>query len=150
MGQSLVKNYIHIIFSTKFRKAFIQSPVDQELYGYLGAICKSLECSPIRIGGHFDHVHVLCILSKKIALVALVEKLKSNSSRWIKTKDKSLQNFYWQNGYGAFSVNPSEVDSVVAYIENQHEHHSRKTFQEEYRAFLKKYAVEYDERYIWE
>ena len=90
------------------------------------------------------------MLSKKITLVKLLEELKSHSSKWIKTKDNKLSNFYWQDGYGAFSVNPSEIDTVVNYIENQKEHHSKKTFQDEYRAFLKKYKVEYDERYLWD
>jgi hypothetical protein len=80
----------------------------------------------------------------------LLEEVKSHSSKWMKTKDESLKNFYWQDGYGAFSVNPAEVNIVSTYIANQHQHHSKKTFQEEYRAFLKKYAVEYDERYVWD
>ena len=80
----------------------------------------------------------------------LLEEVKSHSSKWMKTKDRSLSNFYWQDGYGAFSVNPAQVDTVIAYITNQHEHHKKKTFQEEYRAFLKKYKVQYDERYVWD
>ena len=80
----------------------------------------------------------------------LLEEVKSHSSKWMKTKDEMLKNFYWQDGYGAFSVNPSEIDTVIEYIANQHEHHSKKTFQDEYRAFLKKYNVEYDERYVWD
>ena len=80
----------------------------------------------------------------------LLEEIKSNSSKWIKTKNESLNNFYWQDGYGAFSINPSQVDAVTEYIANQHIHHSTKTFQDEYRAFLKKYNVEYDERYVWD
>ncbi len=90
------------------------------------------------------------MLSKKIALIKLVEEIKSHSSKWIKTKGNAHENFYWQNGYGAFSVNPSEVDTVIKYIANQHEHHAKKTFQEEYYAFLKKYHVEYDEQYVWD
>lgn len=80
----------------------------------------------------------------------LLEEVKSHSSKWMKTKDEMLKNFYWQDGYGAFSVNPSEVDTVIAYIANQHEQHSKKTFQDEYMAFLKKHKVEYDERYVWD
>ena len=80
----------------------------------------------------------------------LLEEVKSHSSKWMKTKDEMLKNFYWQDGYGAFSVNPSEVDLVIEYIANQHEHHRNKTFQDEYRSFLKKYQVEYDERYVWD
>jgi putative transposase len=150
MGQSLVQNYLHIIFSTKHRAALINDKVEEDLYAYLGGICKNLDCQPIKIGGYVDHVHVLCMLSKKIALVKLLEELKSHSSKWIKTKGAGLENFYWQDGYGAFSVNPSEIDAVIKYIANQKEHHIKTTFQDEYRAFLKKYKVEYDERYVWE
>ena len=150
MGQSLVKYYIHIIFSTKQRVPLIHPPVEIELYSYLGGICKEMECFPIKIGGHTDHIHILCLLSKKIALMDLLEEVKSHSSKWMKTKGTELNNFYWQNGYGAFSVNPSEIDKVITYIENQKEHHKKKTFQDEYRAFLKKYKVEYDEKYVWD
>jgi REP element-mobilizing transposase RayT len=150
MGQSLAKNYVHIVFSTKHRQHLIYSPVDQELYSYLGGICKNLECYPAKVGGHTNHVHILCLLSKKIPLMKLLEELKSHSSKWIKTKDIALSNFYWQDGYGAFSVNPSQVDIVKAYIENQEEHHGKKTFEEEYLQFLKEYSIEYDERYVWD
>jgi REP element-mobilizing transposase RayT len=138
MPQSLVKNYIHIIFSKKYREHLIYPPVEDELYAYLGGECKRLECQPIRIGGYTDHVHVLCKLSQKIALMKLVEQIKSHSSKWMKTKGDDLINFYWQDGYGAFSVNPAEVERVITYIENQKEHHSKITFQNEYRAILKK------------
>lgn len=150
MGQSLVKNYMHIVFSTKHRQPMIHPPFESELHSYLAGICKNMECQPIKVGGYTDHVHILCMLSKKIALMKLLEEMKSHSSKWMKTKDVSLKDFYWQDGYGAFSVNPSEVDNVIAYIENQHEHHRKKTFQEEYRAFLDKYQIEYDERYVWD
>jgi REP element-mobilizing transposase RayT len=150
MGQSLVKNYLHIVFSTKHRQPLILPLYEPELHGYLGGICNNLECQPLKIGGYTDHIHILCTLSKKIALIKLVEELKSHSSRWIKTLDPSLSNFYWQDGYGAFSVNPSETGRVINYIANQHEHHSKKSFQDEYRAILKKYDMEYDERYVWD
>lgn len=150
MGQSLVKNYIHIVFSTKHREPLIYPPHEQALHAYLAAICKQLECPPVKIGGYADHIHILCMLSKKIALMKLVEEVKGHSSKWMKTKHPSLGSFYWQDGYGAFSVNPSEVDAVIKYIANQHVHHERKNFQEEYRQFLKKYEVEYDDRYVWD
>ena len=150
MSQSLVKNYIHIVFSTKHRQPFINEAVENELYNYLGGICKALECTPIKIGGYYDHVHILCMLSKKITLMKLLEEVKSHSSKWIKTKGESLKNFYWQDGYGAFSVNPKEVDVVINYIATQKKHHDKTTFQDEYRAFLKKYQIEYDEQYVWD
>jgi REP element-mobilizing transposase RayT len=124
--------------------------VEAELHAYLGGICNKLECTVIKIGGYTDHIHILCMLSKKIALMKLMEELKSHSSKWIKTKGAGYENFYWQDGYGAFSVNPAEVDNVIRYITNQHKHHSKKIFQDEYRAILKKNNVDYDERYVWD
>lgn len=150
MGQSLVKNYLHVVFSTKHRQAMIHPPIEAELHAYLGGICNNLECHPIKVGGYTDHVHILCMLSKKIALMKLLVEVKSHSSKWIKTKGIDYANFYWQYGYGAFSVNPSETESVINYITNQKAHHLKKTFQQEYRAFLKKYQVAYDERYVWD
>ena len=150
MGQSLVKNYLHIVFSTKYRQPLITEAIENELYSYLGGTCKALECPPVKIGGYYDHVHILCLLSKKIALMKLLEEIKSHSSKWIKTKDESLKKFYWQDGYGAFSVNPAEVDVVINYIANQKEHPGKTNFQEEFRVFLKKYKIEFDERYVWD
>ena len=150
MGQSLVKNYLHVVFSTKHRQPMITEAIESELHAYLGGICKKLDCQPIKVGGYNDHIHILCMLSKKITLIKLMEELKSHSSKWIKTKGEDFKNFYWQDGYGAFSVNATEIDVVVSYIANQKEHHSKKTFQDEYKAFLKKYQVEYDERYVWD
>ena len=150
MPQSHVCNCMHITFSTKNRFPFINKNIADELYKYMGGICKNLECNPIIVGGHLDHVHILCLLSQKIALMKLLEEVKSHSSGWIKTKSPELRNFYWQAGYGAFSVNPTEIDIVKKYIMEQEEHHRTKTFQEEYRAFLKKYQIDYDERYVWD
>lgn len=149
MGQSLVQNYIHIVFSTKHREALIYPPHEGELHAYIGGTCKELECPVLIVGGYTDHVHILCMLSKKIALMTLVQKVKASSSKWMKARDKSLEHFFWQDGYGAFSVNPSEVEVVVNYIKNQHQHHQKKNFKEEYIAFLKKYDVTFDERYVW-
>jgi len=150
MSQSLVKNYLHIVFSTKRRQKLIDGSMEGELYAYLGGICKRLACQPVIIGGHCDHVHILCLLSKNLMLAKLLEEVKSHSSKWVKTKGGLYKNFYWQDGYGAFSVNPSEVDAVIDYISKQKEHHVKRSFQDEYRAFLKKYRVEYDERYVWD
>lgn len=150
MPQSIAYNYLHITFSTKYREPLIDEAIEEELFKYIGGICKNLECNPIKVGGYRDHIHILCILSRKIALMKLLEEVKSHSSKWIKTKGDQYKNFYWQRGYGSFSVNPAEIDVVIRYIENQAEHHKKKTFQEEYIAFLKKYNAEYDERYLWD
>ena len=127
----------------------IDKNIEEELFRYLGGICKNLECNPIKIGGYKDHIHIPCLLSRKITLMKLVEELKSHSSKWIKTKERKYKDFYWQHGYGGFSVNPAEIEIVKEYIENQVKHHEKRRFQDEYRAFLKKYSVEYDERYLW-
>lgn len=150
MPQSLTKNYVHLVFSTKYREPLLKDSIQPELFSYFGGICNNLECYPVQIGGYYDHVHILCLLSKKLALMKLLQEIKANSSKWLKTKDNSLSQFRWQDGYGAFSVNPYQIDIVKRYIENQKEHHAKKTFQNEYRAFLKKYKVEYDERYVWD
>lgn len=150
MGQSLVKNYIHIIFSTKNRQPLILPEFETDLFRYLGGVCRNLESPSLIVGGFLDHVHILCLHSKKMALIKTVEHLKTESSKWMKTRSESLKNFYWQDGYGAFSVNPSQVEIVMKYIENQREHHQNKDFQSEFRAILKKYKVEYDERYVWD
>jgi len=150
MPQSLVYNYLHITFSTKNRFPFIDIDIRYQLFSYIAGICKNNECIPIKVGGHKDHIHILCRLSQKIALMNLIEDVKTHSSKWIKTKGEKYHKFYWQRGYGAFSVNPTEIQIVKNYIENQIEHHRKKTFQEEYLAFLKKYNIEYNEKYVWD
>ena len=149
MPQSISKIYVHITFSTKNRYPFIDSEIEKDLWEYLGGICKGLECNPIRIGGHKDHIHICCLLSKKITTIKLLEDIKKESSKWIKTKGAKYSSFYWQDGYGVFSINPSEVETVIKYIENQAEHHKKRTFQEELLAFFKKYGIEYNEQYLW-
>ena len=150
MPQSLSRVYVHITFSTKDRVSMIDSDIQPRLFGYIGGICRKLECNPVQIGGYNDHVHILCLLSRKVAQMNLLEEVKKRSSKWIKTIDEKYANFYWQDGYGIFSVNPKETDAVVNYIMNQEEHHKHVSFQEEFRTFLKNYCVDFDERYVWD
>ncbi len=150
MPQSLSKVYVHIVFSTKHHHPWIDDKIKNYLFEYLGGICRGLECNPIRVGGYRDHVHVLCLLSRKIAQMQLLEEIKKQSSKWIKTKGGEYAQFHWQDGYGIFSVNPAEVDVVINYIKNQEAHHKKKEFKEEFREFLEKYHVDYDERYVWD
>ena len=150
MAQSLSKVLVHITFSTKNRENMIDNNIEPDLFEYLGGICKGLACNPIQIGGHKNHIHVFCVLSKMISQIKLMEELKKQSSKWIKTKGDVYNNFFWQNGYGIFSVNPADENIVIDYIKNQEKHHEKLSFKEEYRAFLKKYKVEYDENYVWE
>ena len=150
MAQSLSKVYIHITFSTKNRLPLIDKNIQNQLFSYLGGVCKALKCNPIRVGGYFNHIHILCTLAKDITQIKLLEEVKKQSSKWIKTQDEHYRNFYWQSGYGCFSVNPMQINIVAKYIDNQEEHHRKKSFQEEFRAFLIKYKVDYDERYVWD
>jgi REP element-mobilizing transposase RayT len=150
MPQSLTKVYVHIVFSTKDRYPYITDDIKDELFDYLGGICKNMECYPVRIGGYRNHIHILCILSKKTPLVKLVEETKKSSSKWIKTRGSKFAKFHWQNGYSAFSVNPAQTGIVTDYIDNQEEHHRKKTFEEECRAFFRKYSVDFDEKYVWD
>ena len=150
MPQSLSKMIGHIVFSTKHRQPLITDGIVDELYRYLGGTCAYLDCPPIKIGGYYDHVHVLCGLSRKIAIMDLLEEIKKQSSKWIKTKGPEFADFYWQNGYGIFSVSPTQVPDVVRYIENQKEHHEQQSFQDECRDFYKRYQIDWDERYVWD
>ena len=149
MSQSLSKQYIHIVFHTKYNQDLIKPDVETELYAYLGGILQHNKSVPIAINGIENHVHILCIMSKNISLAYLLEELKRNSSRWIKTKGADYTDFAWQGGYGGFSVSQSKVDVVKKYIKDQKEHHKRETSKEEYIRFLKEYEVDYNEDYLW-
>jgi putative transposase len=149
MGQSLVKNHIHLIFSTKNRVPLIDEVIEIRLHEYLGGICKNLGCQPIQVGGYVDHVHIMCMLSQKLALMKLMELLKSHSSKWIKEQGDRYRQFYWQDGYAAFSVSRSQVEAVVKYIANQKAHHARIAYQQELLTMLEAHGMDYDPRYIW-
>ena len=150
MSQSLAKILIHLIYSTKIRERIIHDDVRDELHRYTAGILKELESPAILINSVEDHIHILYSHSKNRAITEVLEEIKKGSSKWIKTKGPGYSGFHWQNGYGAFSVSQSGVPEVVKYIQQQKEHHQRKTFQEEYREFLKRYEVIYDERYVWD
>jgi putative transposase len=151
MSQSFAQIYVHIVFSTKNRRPYLQdASIRDELHRYLGRACNGLDCPVLKVGGVADHVHVLCRLDRNISIANLVEELKRESSKWVKTKTPDLSDFYWQNGYGAFSLSPSHAEPLRAYISRQEEHHRATTFQEEFRHLLTKYGLEWDERYVWD
>lgn len=150
MPQSLSKVYVHITFSTKHRVNSIDDQIAKPLFEYIGGICKQMECNPVIVGGYRNHIHILCLLSRKVAQMKLLENVKKSSSKWIKTQGSTYSDFYWQDGYGIFSVNPAEIDVVATYIANQETHHKKKDFKNEFRAFLKKYDVPYNEQYVWD
>jgi REP element-mobilizing transposase RayT len=147
MPQSLALVIVHIIFSTKDRAAFIRGDTRDELHAYLATIARNHDCECYCVGGVADHVHVAVRLSRTTTVAKLVSELKATSSRWMK---KTVPAFAWQRGYGAFSVGPSDLKALRHYVETQEEHHRKHSFQDEFRAVLKKYGVEYDERYVWD
>ena len=148
--QSLSKVYIHLVFSTKYRMPSLPDEIRPELHPYLGGILKGLGCTPVEINTEPDHAHVLFLLSRTEALSEIVGHLKKSSNDWLRKQGPQFAEFFWQGGYGAFSVSRSQVEQVQAYIRNQREHHRGKTFQDEFRALLKVFEVEYDERYVWD
>lgn len=150
MAQSLSKILIHLVFSTKNREHVLTDEVRSELHPYMNKVLVEMDSPAIAIGSVEDHIHILFRLSKNHALCKVIEEVKTSSSKWIKTKGAQFKSFHWQSGYGAFSVSQSNVEEVQSYIANQKEHHRTKTFQEEFRTFLKKYEVDFDERYVWD
>jgi REP element-mobilizing transposase RayT len=150
MPQSLHILSVHIIFSTKDRRPWLTTNIRERVWAYQSRILQNLECNSITIGGVGDHVHVLCNLTKKFATAKVLEIVKKDSSKFIKTLDSSLRDFHWQDGYGLFSVSASHFEAVKKYILDQEEHHKKETFQEEYLRILKKYGAPYDERYLWD
>ena len=150
MPQSLSQLYVHLIFSTKHREPMLMPPVREDLHAYLAAVLNNQESPALKVGGMADHVHALFRLSKNLALAKIVEELKTNSSKWVKTQGSGLVNFHWQSGYGAFSVNAAEVEEIADYIAKQESHHHVVTFQEEFRKLMIAHGIAYDERYVWD
>jgi putative transposase len=148
MPESLSFLLIHIIFSTKDRRPVLKD--DIEIHAYLATVARNAGCECFRVGGVDDHVHLAIRLPRTMTTAKLVEELKTSSSRWLKMQSHELSKFAWQRGYGAFSVGPSDLEALTQYIDEQKRHHHKSTFQEEYRAFLVKYGVEFDERYVWD
>jgi putative transposase len=150
MAQSLSNVLLHIVFSTKNRDPLIDEIIAPEMYAYITSIFVSCGSYVHKIGGIEDHVHIFCTLPRTLSISNLVEESKKNSSKWIKTKGQQYTLFAWQKGYAALSVSASLSNAVVSYIENQKEHHKKRTFQDEYREFLRLNAIPYDEKYMWD
>jgi REP element-mobilizing transposase RayT len=147
--QSLSRVILHIIFSTKDREPWLGSEVRPRMHAYLATLCRDLGGELVRVGGVADHVHIITTLPRTLSQAQLIEQVKKASSKWIKTLDPRYRGFFWQCGYGAFSVSPSQLDGVLEYIETQQEHHRTRTFQEEYRELLRRHGVDFDERHVW-
>ena len=150
MPQSLSQVIIHIVFSTKDREPWLDPAIRPRMHAYLATVCRDCKCEAYRVGGVADHVHIAARLGRTISQSELLEKIKKTSSASIKTQGPQYQLFFWQSGYGDFSIGYSQLDDLIHYIHNQEAHHRIKTFQDEYRELLRKYNVEFDERYVWD
>ena len=149
MPQSLAQIYIHLIFSTKDRASLIPDLMGDHLHAYLAGVLNGSGNAAVQIGGVADHVHLLFRLSRTSTLADVVRDVKGASSKWM-AQDQGIKGFAWQAGYGAFSVSASLIETVTQYIRNQPEHHRTKTFQDEFREWLRRYNVTYDEAYVWD
>ena len=150
MPQSLSKVILHLVFSTKDREPWLDSNVRSRVHAYLATICRDLGAEFVRIGGVADHVHIVTTLPRTLSQADFIEQIKKASSKWIKRLDARYRGFFWQRGYGAFSVSPSQLEAVLQYIEAQQEHHRTRTFQEEFRDLLRRHGVNFDESYVWD
>ena len=150
MPQSLSQVILHVIFSTKDRERLIDAAIRPGLHAYLATIGRDQGAEVYRVGGAADHVHMVVTLPRTVTQAGLLEEVKKNSSRWVKEAGPRYTGFSWQRGYGAFSVSQSQLAAVIAYVDGQEEHHRKVTFQDEYRSFLRKHGVAFDERYVWD
>jgi putative transposase len=149
LSHTFVNALFHCVFSTKGRRQLITAPLQQRLWPFMGGIARENGMKALTVGGVEDHAHVLLSLPTTISIAQAVQRIKGGSSKWIHETFPEHQGFAWQEGYGAFSIGVSQVDDTVSYIRSQAEHHRRKTFQEEFLAFLKRHGMEYDDRYVW-
>ena len=150
MPQSLCAVYIHLVFSTKERRALLTDSMRPDLHAYFGGILKERGSSPVSINSVPDHVHLLFSLPRTITIAQMMEDLKKASSKWIKKQDVASSLFQWQAGYGAFSISTNQIKKVLQYIENQQAHHQMVDFREEFIWLCEKHGVTYDQRYLWD
>jgi REP element-mobilizing transposase RayT len=149
MPNTYTQIHIQFVFAVKYRDGIIHSSWKDELYKYITGIVHNNKHKLISINGMPDHIHILIGVRPHQSISDLMQDVKGNSSKWINEKKFAKGKFEWQEGYGAFSYGKSQIKDVIMYIENQEQHHKKKTFIEEYLDFLKKFEVEYDERYIF-
>lgn len=148
MAHSYICAHVHYVFSTKNRPKIITPDLEPRLWAYMGGIARENNMKALAIGGIEDHAHVLLSLPSTITIATAIQLVKGGSSKWVSETFPSHRDFEWQEGYGAFSVSISHVETTVAYIHNQKDHHLKETFEEEYRAILRKHGIEYDEKYL--
>jgi putative transposase len=151
MSQSLARVWLHVVFSTKDRRAFLQHDgFRDEMCRMLGFHVNEIDCHALRAGAWIDHVHIVCGLSRTVTIAALVEHVKVETSKWAKGTTYGSSLFSWQSGYAAFSVSQSNLPTMVDYAENQSAHHAQRTYQDEFRELCRRHELEIDERYVWD
>ena len=148
MPQSLSKVVLHIIFSTKNRVNFLDDNIRPRTHAYIATVLRDMKSFVYCVDGTENHIHIACTLPRIFSQSDFLNKIKNSSSKWI--KNDGLNDFYWQRGFGIFSVSESHIDVLVKYIKSQMIHHKTKTFKEEFREFLKKYKIDYDDKYVWD
>ncbi len=151
MPQSLASVWLHVVFSTKERRAYLQcDDFRNEMFRMIGHHVNEAGCVAVRTGGWHDHIHFVCGLSRTVTIAKLVEHVKVETSKWAKEATLGVSTFSWQAGYGAFSISQSNLEKVINYVNNQPEHHRRNTFQDEFRELCRRHELEIDERYVWD
>ena len=151
MPRSLARVVLHMVFSTKSRVPFLKdAALCTRLQAYMAGVLQDIGCEPILINGVEDHVHILCNLSRTITIAGLIEEAKKSPSKWVKEQGPEYKDFYWQGGYGSFSVSQSNVEQVRSYIATQEEHHRKLSYQDEFRALCRKHGVDIDESHVWD
>jgi REP element-mobilizing transposase RayT len=150
MPQSLSKIIIHVVFSTKKRQRWFDPVIRCTLHSYMAGICRGMGCQAYRVGGTDDHVHLACGLARSVSVSTLVREVKRQSSVWLKQRGGDWTDFSWQTGYAAFTIGQSQQEALFRYIDAQMEHHKAMTFQEEYRIFLDRYGIAYNDKYMWD
>ena len=148
MANTYTKLNIHIVFHVKSTSVCIKNEDLPKVFAYIGGIVRNVDGYPVTIGGIENHIHILATMPKTMSVSEFVQKIKANSSRWIKTLDKYYESFAWQEGYGAFCVSPSLLKKTIRYIENQEKHHHEESVCDEFKRFLKENGIEFDERYL--
>ncbi len=150
MANTYTALHYHFVYSTKHRAPYLTQDIEQRVWAYTGGVARKHGMIALQVGGFDDHIHALVSAPPTLSPSQIAQYLKGDSSKWIhETFPELQQTFAWQQGYGAFTVSKSGLDAVVKYIQRQREHHQQRNFQEEYRDFLQRHGVEYDEQYVW-
>jgi len=147
VSHTYVSDLVHCVFSTKLRQNLISSEIQPELWAFVGGVARTNGFKALMVGGTENHVHILLSLPATMPVAKAVQLVKGASSRWM--NEKHTGDFAWQEGYGAFTVGISQKNHTIAYIRSQAQHHRKRSFEEEFLAFLKKHGVEYDPQYVW-